>query len=185
MSDEDVNQLGDQVENVARSRVKNAFRNKLSEMVYQELETFLEENKIPRELVSVDRIVQSITDSQVDINADEIVEIINATGNINYSVVNRHVTEFIRESYDADYIAVKVAQKVNPDILKAKIIQDLVGKLSITSPYKAIGSSYWVSKLNKAESVGVLYEYVKTDDLVGLADRCFPEWKEFINADDK
>lgn len=105
----------------------------------------------------VDRVIQSITDSQVDLNTDELVKSIRSKGNINFSSINEQVADFIKENYDSDYLAIKISQKVNPNIMKGKIVDDLSEKLSVTSPYKAVERSYWASKLNRVERVSRIY----------------------------
>lgn len=175
--------LRNQAEMVAQNRIHSVFRKRLSHAVLQELRQFLEDNQIPKELVSVDRIIQSITDIQADLNTDELVKSIRAKGNINFSSIDEQVADFIKENYDSDYLIVKISQKVNSNIIKEKIVDDLSEKLSVTSPYKAVERSYWTSKLNRVESIRDLYKYAKTEDLAGLTEKYIPEWKESIDED--
>lgn len=148
----DLKGVRNQAETVAQDRIHSVFRKRLSHAVLRELRLFLEDNQIPKELVSVDRIIQSITDSQADLNTDELVKSVRAKGNINFSSINEQIADFIKENYDSDYLTVKISQKVNPNIIKEKIVDDLSEKLSVTSPYKAVERSYWVSKLSRVES---------------------------------
>lgn len=72
----------------------------------------------------------------------------------------------------------KIADEIDEESLRLKMIDKLVEELRFTHPYNAIKGSYWHSKVNQVKSIKELHSYAYMDNLADFTYKYASDWKE-------
>lgn len=175
---DDILSMRHQLVEVATNRSVNRFRAMLSKKITHRLESFLEEQQIPKEAISFAGIVDKLTEKQIDFGKKELIKSIVENGEVNKDTVETLIREFVQENYSTDYLYMKIADEIDEESLRLKMIDKLVEELRFKHPYNAIKGSYWHSKVNQVKSIKELHSYAYMDNLADFTYKYASDWKE-------
>src|SRR5699024_5160552 len=153
----------------------------LHDVIYDKVseayDRFVDENSIPQKSESNSRVVAQIADEQTELGYQDIMQ----QKDLSEEDINDQVRDYVTETYDDDFLIVKLTEKVDYAALREDRIADLLLNLMNREPYNVVPREYWKNQARRVPDIKELSDYRKTDGLEPFVEKYAPEWEEIAN----
>lgn len=157
------------------NQIRELFRRNILEKVQEAFQVYLDENAVPKKLVSHQDTTFQITEEQVDLAFEDFMEQLDENPE---AEVQDQLKEYVNEQYDIDFFIVKIEEKLDVEQMQEELREELLLLLSNTEPYSVVPREYWYRQALKVQNIEELAKYTAEENLEIFTDKYAPEWEE-------